>query len=167
MTYDYNYFDQQKEETYLTPKDTTITIDGFLQETENIQTMNGYAEYSFTFNPRTMYDHQMLMEHLEQGKNQLNELKPSWSRKVPELHHIDKKKQIVCCQLFKPSLNISFNHHLELFNRIATITLHLRDDPQGLIYLNAEYINVHPQPQPQKVMMELVNGGDNLEEIDF
>ena len=160
-------FDRPQEQTYLNPTETTITVDGHLQDVENILTMNGYAEYYFTFNPLTMRDDQVLMEHLEQGKKMLNELKPSWSNKVPKLQHIDRKKQIVCNQLFQPSVNLHVDDPSELYGRVATITLHLRDDPTGSIYLNASYVNVHPQPEPQKTMMGFVNGGDVLEEFDF
>ena len=168
MTFTNSYLiDHEEEPTYLNPDQTSITIDGWLQDTDNIQIMNGYLEFEFTFNPKTMWDDQMLMEHLEEGKKMLNYLKPRWSRKEPKLHHLDKKKQIVCNQLFAPKLNIQVDNPEELINRTATITLHLRDDPMGEIYLNASYVNVHPKGEPKTTMMELVNDGDVLEGIDF
>ncbi len=164
----YNYqSDRPNEPTYLSPKDTSITVEGYLQDVENIETANGYAEYYFSFNPYTMTDDQRLMEHLEQGKLMLDNLKPSWSNKVAKLCHLDKKKQIVLNQLFPPKLNVSVDDPSELYGRVATITLHLRDDPTGSIYLNAEYVNVRPVYQPKDVMMRLGNDGDYLSEDDF
>ncbi len=162
-----NYFDKPNEPTYLSPTDTSITVEGYLQDVENIETMNGYAEYYFTFNPFSMSDDQMLMEHLEQGKLTLRNLLPPWSSKTPKLCHLDKKKQVKLSQLFPPKLNVSVDDPSELYGRVATITLHLRDDPTGEIYLNAEYVNVKPVYEPKNTMMRLGNDGDYLGEDDF
>ena len=162
-----NYYDKPTEPTYLSPQETSIKVEGYLQDVENIQTKNGYAEYYFTFNPYTMTDEARLMEHLEQGKLMLRNLLPPWSSKIPKLCHLDKKKQVKLSQLFAPKLNISVDNPSELYGRVATISLHLRDSPTGEIYLNASYVDVKPVYEPKNTMMRLGNDGDYLGEEDF
>ena len=157
----------EKEETILVPSETKHTLDAYLMDTTNIVEMNGYAEFEFSFNPRTMTEHQMLEEHLEVAKRQVQMMKPPHSQKVARTAHLNKKKQFVCSQLKAPKLNDVVEHNSELYGRLATITLHLREDPTGLIYLQADWVHLHPQLEPKTTMMNLINDGDVLEEIDF
>ncbi len=136
-------------------------------DTTNLFDKNGFNEYSFSFQPKTMADHQILCEHLEDAKRQVEMMKPPWSTKDVRLHHLNKKKEFLCNQLFAPSVDIKVQDTSELYSRVATITLHPRDAVDGTIYLNASYVHIHPVYQPKDTMMRLGNDGDYLGEDDF
>ena len=166
MTYYYNDT-KTPEDTVLDPKQTTFTVDCWLQDTDEIYQCNAFGEYSFTFQPKQSYDHSLVMEHLETAKRQVEMMKPPWSTKVVRGFYRNDKGEFICNQLFAPSVDVKVPHPSELHGKVATVTCHLRDAADGTIYLNASYVHVHPTEQPKAVMMELVNDGDVLDEIDF
>ena len=106
-------------------------------DTTNLFIKNGFNEYSFSFQPKQMSDHQILCEHLEDAKRQVEMIKPPWSTKEVRLHHLNMKKEFLCSQLFAPKVNLEVQHTSELYSRPASITLFLRDAIYGTIYINA------------------------------
>ena len=67
------------------------------------------------------------------------------SRKEPTPACENSKGQFKCSQLFKPKLNVDPQHYSELIGKQATLCLHLRDDPTGKVYLQAEFVDLYEE----------------------
>ncbi len=55
----------------------------------------------------------------------------------------DKKGTPYCSQLFRPKLNVDVENPDLLRGRQVSLALHLRDDPVGRIYLQADYVDCY------------------------
>ena len=130
------------EQTLLNPRLTEIRMEGWLIDTTNIQTPNRYGEFSFSFQPQTTTDLQRLYEVLEGAKTTILMDCGRHSNKTPVSKVEDKFGHLVCSQLFQPKVNLDFYHPDELMGREATFALHLRDNPQGDIFLQGDYVDV-------------------------
>jgi hypothetical protein len=134
-----------EEETLLTPHETSFNIDVYLYDTTFIQSKNGYAECVFSFYPKTDYDDRTLSEALHQAITEVELKKSPYSRKVAQQRckQPGQKDVYYCSQLFLPKVNVEFENPSELHLREASLELHLRDDPDGDIYLQCSYVDIY------------------------
>ena len=130
------------EQTLLNPRKTEMRMEGWLIDTTFINTANRYGEFSLSFQPQTTTDLQRLYECLEGAKTTILMDCGRHSNKTPTSRIEDKFGHLVCSQLFTPKVNVEFQHPDELMGREATFALHLRDNPKGEIYLQADYVDV-------------------------
>ena len=139
------YYDYEPEETILLPTETRIRIDCWLDDVDHLETPDRYGEYNFTFNCFTHNDHQRLAEHVSRCVSMVQLGAGPHSRKEPTPACENSKGQFKCSQLFKPKLNVDPQHYSELIGKQATLCLHLRDDPTGKIYLQAEFCDLYEE----------------------
>ena len=160
-------YQSTKEVTILQPKDFTFQTDCWLQDTEHLLEPNKFGEYVFTYQARQQHDHSLVMETLDTAKHRVEMMKSPYSNKIAKAFYRNDKGEFICNQLFAPSVDLKVQHHSELYNRVATLTCHLRDAVDGTIYINASYVHIHPQGEPKTTMMKLINDGDVLEDYHW
>ena len=143
-----SYNPYRDEVTVLQPLDTRFSIDVYLQDCEHLFSKNGYAEHYFTFFAKTGSDQAMLDEAIDMAVSRLERDKPAWSRKQAQAKCKSNKKRFLyfASQLFSPKVNVAEPEHTdELRQREASITFHFRDDPEGYVYLQAEYVDLYAE----------------------
>ena len=133
--------DYYHEETILNPANTSFRIEGWIIDATNINNANRFGEFSVIFEPLSMMEHQMLMEHLEGCVRDVKLNTSPYSNKEARPLYENKKGFLYSSQLFVPQINIEFNHHTELYGRTATITGHARDLPLGEVVLQIDYVD--------------------------
>ena len=102
---------------------------------------NGYGEHIFEFNPATPHDWYMLEDALDSAIRMVEQRKPDWSRKIAKQKCMDQKGFYNCNQLFSPKVNLSEEQIRLTQDPYASLTLHFRDDHDGDIYLQCEYLD--------------------------
>ena len=139
-----NYVENYKP--ILTPTNTGLSIQAWLYDTTNIVNPNRYGEFEFSFVPCTVQDHYRLTEAIEQAVWKTEER--NWDDPIIEITPrpdcLDAKKNFRCSQLFAPKLNIDADDAL-LYHQgelEASLKLHLRDGPDGTVFLQCEYGDV-------------------------
>ena len=143
-----------KEETILSPSETRFTIDAWLQDTDYLTEPNRDGVYSLSFTACSMSSHQNIFERVESAVMNVELRKSPYSNKVAKPKCENKRGEAFCSQLFAPKVNKELEHPSLYYGRKAEITLYLRDDVQGTIYLQADYVNLYPVEQPKQVMMD-------------
>ena len=149
MTYETN-------RTILSPLTTSVRVEGWLQDTTHLTEPDSEGVYSFSFQPYTYQDHQRLFEVIEQGKMEVMMSGSRFSSKDAKAFVEDKSGQPYCSQLFPPKLNVEVENPDQLRGRQVSLALHLRDDPIGRIYLQADYCDCYSlsngvEPDEQEV----------------
>jgi hypothetical protein len=154
------YYTQEKEPTYLSPTATTFRTEALIVDATHMANANRYGEFSIKWMGLTQNDmnslHEWLCLQLSTFKREL----PYDSKKVVEADYEDKRGFFYSSQLFVPKLNVEYNHPDELRNRQATITLHLRDDPTGKVYIQVDYIDVDDDLNGVLSVMEAMANDD-------
>ena len=145
-----NYY----HETILNPQETTIHVEAFLEDTDYILDPNPYGEYQFSFVQYDSTAELQLEEMVEKALRDIELRSNQMSDKEPRSGIINRKGQFFCNQLFKPRLNEDIQYPMQLYRRVANLNLHLRDDPTGLIYLQASYVDLIPQDVPSEPQKE-------------
>ena len=131
------------EETILTPHETTISIEVWLDDCKYIDKKNYEGMYSFSFSPLTMEDYLRLEEHIEQAVMTVEFGKSQMSRKEPEASCKTKKGSFYTSQFFLPKVNVEYHYPEMLNGSEASIKLHLRDSADGTIYLQGEWVDLY------------------------
>jgi hypothetical protein len=131
------------EHTILTPTDTRISVEGWLQDTTYLLDTDKDDVYSFSFQPLTSTDHQRLFEAIERAVMIIEMNKDPYSKKVAKACCEDKYGLPYCSQLFKPKLNVDVEHPDLLYGKQVSLNLHFRDDPMGNVYLQGDYVDVY------------------------
>jgi len=131
------------EHTLLKPYEDTITVDVWLRDVKHLQQKNGYAEIYFTFNPTTSYDDMRIEEGMEQAVSKVEMRKEQYSRKQATKQFKDKGKNYYCSQLFIPKLTSALERVEDLEGLTASLKLHFRDDHDGNVYLQCDYVDVY------------------------
>lgn len=130
----------------LNPSATTISIQAWLVNTENIDTPNSFGEFVFSFVPITVQDHYRLTEAIEQAVWKTEER--NWIDPMVQIDAkadcLDRKKNFRCSQLFAPKFNVEDPNADELWNpshpeQEVSLKLHMRDGPDGTVFLNCDY----------------------------
>ena len=129
------------EETILTPRDTKLKIECFLDDCQFIQSMNREGLYSFSFFALTMNGHQQLCEQVERAVMTVELGKGYDSRKVAQPKVENRQGGFYVSQMFLPKLNVEIDHPSQLYQKQADLSLHLRDDPTGNIFLQCSWVD--------------------------
>jgi len=139
--------------TCLTPGQTEFTVEVMLQDTKFIYDQkHQYGEpaaYVFTAVPLSQYFYRELETMMEDAKTKVFRDSGPHSNKEPRSGALGKRYELVFNQLFAPKVSGEMIDVHNLPNRNAVIKGHLRDDPTGLIYLQASYVDVLPLPKTQ------------------
>ena len=138
-----NFDEYRKERTLLIPTDTRVEVECWLGDCRFINKWNRYDEYRFSFYPQTANDHQLLCEAGEAAVTKLLMSVDPYSKKKPRASYENKDGSFYCSQLFLPKVNVEFDHPDQLQMQQASLKLHFRDDPLGLVYLQAEYVDLY------------------------
>jgi hypothetical protein len=143
-------FNPQRDELTILdkPDETRFSIDVYLQDCKHLIEKNGYAENYFTFFAKTAHDQYMLEEAIDRAVSKLEREKPDWSRKKPQAKCKSPKKrhEYFASQLFKPKGSATQVERVEELNyREASVTFHFRDDPEGYVYLQAEWVDLYAE----------------------
>lgn len=133
----------QSPNRVLTPHNTSLSIQAFLADTTYLTTPNRYGEYVFSFVPLTNEDHFRLTKSIEGAISKTEER--NWSNPdiqiQPYAYCIDRKKNFFSSQLFSPRFNMADTELAATQYPEVSLKLDFRDDPQGRIYLNCQYVD--------------------------
>ena len=135
--------DYRSEETVLCPRETSITIDGWIIDAEGVDKPNRYDEYELHFCPDGTNEIAKLTEHMAGCVSLLMRTVSQYSNKEPRPLYHDKRKYFVASQLFQPKINIPYYEAIEFNGRKASINLHARDLPCGGVVINIDYIDFY------------------------
>tara|TARA_R110002012_G_scaffold5308_1_gene24341 strand:+ start:277 stop:777 length:501 start_codon:yes stop_codon:yes gene_type:complete len=130
---------QREEETILKPLETRFEVNVIIHKADNLFVKNGYMESIFQFFPFSPNDNFILDHQIEKAIKDVKQQKPDWSRKIPTSRCKSRRGLFVCNQLFLPKCNQVFDRPEDAVGAYASLTLHLREDPVGDIYLQCEY----------------------------
>ena len=139
-----------KEETILTPYETSISVECWLDDCKYIDSKNYEGMFSFSFSPLTMADYHRLEEHIEQAVMTVEFGKSQMSRKEPEASCKTKKGSFYTSQFFLPKVNVEYHYPEMLNGSEASIKLHLRDAADGTIYLQGEWVDLYEPVMPEE-----------------
>lgn len=131
----------------LDPRETEISVQGYLGQLKYIDTPNPYGEFVFTFFPYTTDDEQRLLEHIENWKFKLEYelLMNPFADVEVKSHYQGGGGAFVCNQLFAPKLNVDIPYEdfkMTLQNKEASFKLHLRNTVDAGLYLMCDYVDV-------------------------
>jgi hypothetical protein len=140
---DYTY--DSEEGTLLLPTETHWRCEAWLLNTDHLLQWNKFDEYSFSFHPQTMSEHQMLFETIDMAKMLVEMRQSRFSSKVrvSDKSSYERQGTLYCSQLFAPKLNIKVDHPDQLRERLVSISGHIRDTKDGRVYLQADYIDCY------------------------
>ena len=145
----------EKEPTILTPSKTQFTIEVLLQDTEYIYEMGQqYGEvdsYKFTAQPIHYDDCRLIEDMVEQAKETVYINAGPHSKKNAVGATYDKYHFLLFNQLFAPKVSGEQIEFYNLHQRQARIKGHLRENPMGVIYLQADYVDCGALPEQQFV----------------
>ena len=143
------YNPYRDEETILKkPEETRFSIDVYLQDCKHLVDKNGFAENYFTFFAKTASDQHMLDEAIDNAVTKLSREMPDWSRKKPQAKCKSNKRrhEYFASQLFPPKGSATQVERVDELNyREASATFHFREDPEGYVYLQAEYVDLYAE----------------------
>tara|TARA_R110002012_G_scaffold16902_1_gene64365 strand:- start:21 stop:524 length:504 start_codon:yes stop_codon:yes gene_type:complete len=138
-TYSTDYRYERTEETILQPIKTRFEVNVRIQNADYLWVKNGYMEHRFKFYPLTSNDNYILEHEIASAIKTVKEQKPDWSKKIPTSQCKSRRGLYYCSQLFSPKTNKVFERVEDAINEYASLTLHLREDPVGDIYLQCEF----------------------------
>jgi len=140
-----------EEHTILTPAKTEFIIEVMLQDCDNIYDPKyQYGEpesYIFTAQPETYEDFNKVFNLIEEAKQTIFYEAGPHSQKEARTNAITPMDGLVFSQLNPPSVSGENIETYNLRDRHARIKGYLREDPTGLIYLQANYVDVHALPE--------------------
>jgi hypothetical protein len=131
----------EKEETLLTPNETSFRMEAKVYDAKYLDTKNFYDEYAVVFQPLDYYAFQNFHELVENAISQVELRKDRYSNKEAKKRLEDKRGMLYSSQLFPPKVNVEYKTYRELECLTATITGHLRDLPNGDVVINIDYID--------------------------
>jgi len=105
------------------------------------------AAFVFTAVPLSQYFYRELETMMEEAKTKVFRDAGPHTNKEPRSAALGKRYELVFNQLFAPKVCGEMIEVHNLHNRNAVIKGHLREDPTGLIYLQADYVDVSPTPE--------------------
>ena len=154
-----------EERTTLTPSETAFRIDGVLMDIDYLVEPYGkfrqYPEYRFTFQPLTCDDHQTVLEVVERAVADLAMNLGPYSSKVPKPAVEGKYGMLEVNQLFAPKVSGEDLEGWQLHQRECSIKGHLRDAPDGTIYLQCDYLDVRPVAAPVGSASDFIDEDDD------
>ena len=137
------------QETFLSPIETQISVEGWLTSTRNIDHPNMYGNYVFEFVTLNPHDHFRIEELVHSSLMRAGHFR---NIEMTDMTTDDGKAWKVN-QLFTPKLNREFEYpgQMEHSNDPVSLNLHLRDDKHGNIYLQCSYLDFYEQPEREIV----------------
>ena len=148
-----NYLSENK--TILKPVDFEFYIEVELIDCDNIyEPLSKWGSdpvYLFTARPLESYSYGMLDRLVEEAEGRIMRDSGPYADKEPRSAVYGKHQELVFSQLFDPRVEGEDKQVHELFQRKARIKANLRDDPTGLIFLNASYVDLHAKPEEEFV----------------
>ena len=159
----YNPYDDGK--SILSPLDTEIRIDCIIYDAENIVYPKADGTYEFEFQNGSSMDYAKLESKIDEACHRWD-MHKGFQLDKTAFNHIQTRYGIFkCSQLYSPKLNEKSDSHyfgMQLAGRYASLSLHLRDGPDGQIYLQCSYCDLYQAIEPENI--EPITDGD---EIDF
>ena len=137
-----------KEETLLQPHETQISLEAWIGNAKYIEDKSYEGYYSVSFSPSTDADYLRLEEQIENAVTQVEFRKSPDSRKIPTASCKNKDGSFYASQLFIPKINVEFYHPTDLNGHLASLKLHLREDPDGNVFLQMEYCDLYEEVKP-------------------
>ena len=132
-----------EEHTLLVPSEDAFSIECYLQDVKFLQQKNGFAEHYFTFIPFSSSDEMSLELAMASAISKVELRKEPYSRKIANAEYDASRSAKFCSQLFQPKLNVAPENIEELAGQTASLKLHFRDDHDGNIFLQCEYVDVY------------------------
>ena len=131
-------------ETFLTPIDTQISIEAWLNTADNIESPNRYGDYEFEFTPVNSFDYFRVEELVHSSL-----MRAERHRCIDMKDMTTRNGVLFCSQLFAPKLNRTFEYpgQINHSNDPVSLNLHLRDDKHGNIYLQCDYMDFYEEPE--------------------
>ena len=137
-------YPEYDEATLLTPAETRFEVEARLIDVKHILQKNGFAENCFVFAPYSETDYYTIEDAITDAITKVEMRKSPYSKKVARGEHRNGKSFYYCSQVnFTPKLNVEPEHIEELTGSHAGLTLHLRDTPNGDIYLQCEFCDIY------------------------
>ena len=138
----------------LSPLETKIRVDCIIYDAKDIVEPKADGTYELKFQISSSMDYSKLESKIDEACHQWDRKKGGHLDKTA-YHRIESKYGIFkCSQLFPPRLNEKsdsqyFGEMLE--SRHASLSLHLRDAPDGQIYLQCSYCDLYQKPGPDPI----------------
>ena len=148
----YNRHPLDNGKPILSPLDTELRIQARIRESDYLLKPNTNHEYILGFFPFTSYDAQRLDSKIEEVLSHWERSKGFMIDKTPYHNILDKYDMYVCNQLFAPKVNHIedtdyYGASLGWEARIADLSLHFRDAPDGQIYLQCSYCDLYEKEE--------------------
>ena len=147
MIYTFKEPHQYKEETILSPLDTSIDLEIKIIDADYTLTPNRFGEYQTIFMPLSGTDEQRFFEVAERCLMQIECNKPQYSRKEPFFQFNNKEKFFYASQLFQPEVNEQVMDPMYLYMRDASVKGHFRDLDNGAILFQIDYLDMYEQDE--------------------
>lgn len=155
-------------ETILTPIETEIRIEAWIQDAKYLTTPNRYGEYEFTFTPQVNHDYGRIKETVNTALRNVEmfSYNGSFSREVKDCTET-RFGTFKCSQLFAPKLNKEVRDPMEAINKQVSLKLHLRDAIDGSIYLQCEYMDFYQEERVRTLQDDIDDGLVVFDENDI
>ena len=140
-----------EESTILVPGNTQFITHVMLMDTNNIYELtsgyDNYPAYVFTALPIDDSSYSTVDTLIDQAIQTITYGAGPYSKKEARSGAYDKTGMMLFSQLFPPKVCGEDTEYYQLHQRKARIKGHLREDPTGKIFLQADYIDLEALPE--------------------